>query len=150
MNGIQGYTRAEEGMKLAPAEDMRKLLSSRKSPVKMQNGGEIPGVDNSIIPDGKLHKELNHLEDTPLDAEVTKKGIPVVQVTENGDLEQIAEIEKEELVLTKALTDQIEALMEDGSDEAAIQAGILLSNELIENTKDFTGKLIEENGDTDS
>ena len=145
MNGLNSYSRvAKQGMKLVPAEDMRRLLMSKKT-VKMQNGGEIPGIDSSIIPDGKLHKELNHLDETNLDADVTKKGIPVVQVKEGGELEQVAEIEKEELVLTKSLTQQIEALMEDGSEEAMIEAGKLLATELIENTEDFTGNLIEDN-----
>ena len=141
---------AKEGMKLPSVKYMRELLNKRKTTVKMQNGGEIPGIDSSVIPDGKLHKELNHLDETNLDADVTKKGIPVVQVKEGGELEQVAEIEKEELVLTKSLTTQIEALMEDGSEEAMIEAGKLLATELIENTEDFTGNLIEDNGDTNT
>lgn len=73
---------------------------------------------------------------------MTKKGIPVVTVTENGDLEQVAEIERKELILRLEVTQKLEELMKDGSDEAAIEAGKLLVKEIIKNTDDKTEELL--------
>ena len=65
---------------------------------------------------------------------MTKKGIPVVSPKEDGTLEQIAEVECGEIILRKEVTDKLEELRKDGSDEAAIEAGKLLTLEIIENT----------------
>ena len=73
---------------------------------------------------------------------MTKKGIPLVTVTENGDLEQVAEIERKELILRLEVTQKIEELMKDGSDKAAIEAGKLLVREIIKNTDDKTEELL--------
>ena len=73
---------------------------------------------------------------------MTKKGIPLVTVTENGDLEQVAEIERKELILRLEVTQKIEERMKDGSDKAAIEAGKLLVREIIKNTDDKTEELL--------
>ena len=75
---------------------------------------------------------------------MTKKGIPVVVPKEDGTLEQIAEVECGEIILRKEVTDKLEELRKDGSDEAAIEAGKLLAMEIITNTDDKTEKLLEE------
>jgi len=106
----------------------------------LQKGGVI-GTDTNLLPEGALHARLNHLQDTNPDLEeATKKGIPVLD--ESG--QQVAEIEKEELILRLELTKKIEELMKDGSDEAMIEAGKLLVSEILENTQDNTGQLTEE------
>lgn len=96
-----------------------------------QEGGQM-----NVIPEGALHARKHHMED---DEHITKKGIPVVDV--NG--KQQAEIERNEIIFRKEVTNQLEKLFKDGSDEAAIEAGKLLAKEIIENTDDRTG-LIEE------
>jgi len=90
----------------------------------------------NVIPEGALHARKHHMED---DEHITKKGIPVVDV--NGV--QQAEIERNEIIFRKEVTNRLEELAKDGSDEAAIEAGRLLAEEIIENTEDRTG-LIEQ------
>ena len=98
---------------------------------KFQNGGSV-----NVIPDGALHARLHHMEDAK---DLTKKGIPVVD--NNGN--QQAEIERNEIIFRKEVTDKIEELMKDGSDKAAIECGKLLATEIVENTDDKTGLVPE-------
>lgn len=140
-----GVTVGKNGTKLLSLEDARRIANLKKDPAKLQNGGEIPGIDTSILPEGQLHKNLNHLDELNPDLEdATKKGIPVMAV-ENGKIgEQTAEVEREEIVFRLDITKQLEELRKDGSEEAMIQAGILVANEVIENTTDNTGQITEE------
>ena len=142
-------TVGRNGMKLMSIEEARKIVALRKeSPEKLQNGGNIPGIDTNILPEGNLHKELNHLSDINPDLEdMTKKGIPVAESTDN---QQVAEIERDELICRLEVTQKLEELMKDGSEEAMIEAGKLLTSEIIENTQDNTGQITEDNGDTNS
>lgn len=133
----------KQGMKLMSIEQAKLILMMRKNVEQKElqifaNGGAI-----NIIPEGARHSRLNHLDEVHDDFEdVTKKGIPVVTVTENGDLEQVAEIERKELILRLEVTQKLEKLMKDGSDEAAIEAGKLLVKEIIKNTDDKTEELL--------
>ena len=70
---------------------------------------------------------------------LTKKGIPVV----DNDGNQQAEIERDEIIFRKEVTDQIEKLAKEGTDEAAIKCGELLTYEIIENTDDKTGLALQ-------
>lgn len=102
-----------------------------------QKGGAV-----NVIPDGALHAHKHHLED--IDGkfeEVTTKGIPVITEEKGGDIKQHAEVEREEIIFNLEVTKQLEKLMQDGSDEAAIEAGKLLVYEILENTVDNTGLL---------
>ena len=138
-----GYRVGKKGIKLPSVEEVRAILAKRDIN-KMQNGGVI-GVDTNILPEGSLHARLNHLDETNPDLEdVTRKGIPVMAVEDGGELNQIAEIENNELILRLEVTKQLEELMKDGSDEAMIEAGKLLTEEIIENTQDNTGQITEE------
>ena len=92
-----------------------------------QNGGTM-----NVIPEGALHARKHHMAD---DEHITKKGIPVVDTDGN----QQAEIECNEIIFRKEVTDQLEKLRKEGSDEAAIEAGKLLAQEIVENTEDRTG-----------
>ena len=133
----------KQGMKLMSIEQAKLILMMRKNIEQEElqifaNGGAI-----NIIPEGARHSRLTHLDEVHDDFEdVTKKGIPVVTVTENGDLEQVAEIERKELILRLEVTQKIEELMKDGSDKAAIEAGKLLVREIIKNTDDKTEELL--------
>jgi hypothetical protein len=143
-----GTTVGKQGMKLMSVEEARKIIALRKTiednPEKLQNGGSIPGIDTNLIPDGARHKNLNHLDElNPELEDVTKKGIPV---TESADNQQIAEIEVGEIIFRLEVTEQLEQLMKDGSEEAMIEAGKLVAEEVIENTQDNTGQITEENG----
>lgn len=102
-----------------------------------KNGGAV-----NVIPDGALHAHKHHLENVDEKFEdVTAKGIPVITEEKGGDIKQHAEVEREEIIFNLDVTKQLEKLMQDGSDEAAIEAGKLLVHEILENTVDNTGLL---------
>ena len=102
-----------------------------------QKGGAV-----NVIPDGALHAHKHHLENVDEKFEdVTTKGIPVITEEKGGDIKQHAEVEREEIIFNLEVTKQLEKLMQDGSDEAAIEAGKLLVYEILENTVDNTGLL---------
>lgn len=133
----------KQGMKLMSIEQAKLILMMRKNVEQKElqifaNGGAI-----NIIPEGARHSRLNHLDEVHDDFEdITKKGIPVVTPTEDGDLEQVAEVECGEIIFSKSVTEKLEELMKDGSDEAAIKAGKLLVKEIIKNTDDKTEELL--------
>ena len=103
---------------------------------KFKEGGQM-----NVIPEGSLHARLHHMENAD---NLTKKGIPVVDNEGN----QQAEIEHSEIIFTKEVTEKLEELYKKfKSDEYtnkekegfAIEAGKLLSKEIIENTDDRVG-----------
>ncbi len=105
----------------------------------LKQGGQM-----SVIPEGALHARKNNMEGAGED--ITAKGIPVV----DNKGEQQAEIEREEIIFSKDITDQIEKLYKKFNDEEspskkddiAIEMGKILTCEIIKNTDDRTG-LIE-------
>ena len=108
---------------------------------EFQNGGSI-----NVIPDGALHARKHNMN---LDG-ITEKGIPVVSEKDNGKIEQQAEIEKEEVIFRLEVTQKLEELekkyySEEASqkekDEYALEAGKLITEELLHNTKDNAGLL---------
>ena len=140
------YAVGKQGMKLMSIEEINKILNLRKesSIQEFKNGGVI-GIYSSIIPEGKLHAHKHNLKDANPDLEdVTKKGIPIVTLDEGGELQQVAEIEKEEIIFRKEVTTKLEELYKDGSDEAMIEAGKLIAEELMTNTDDKTEEFINE------
>lgn len=127
------------------AKRVVKLSKGKKSKAqKIQE--EVAGFKNggavNVIPDGALHAHKHHLENVDEKFEdVTSKGIPVITEEKGGDIKQHAEVEREEIIFNLEVTKQLEKLMQDGSDEAAIEAGKLLVYEILENTVDNTGLL---------
>lgn len=104
-------------------------------------------IQKNVIPEGALHARLHHMENAD---NLTKKGIPVVSEKENGELEQQAEIERDEVIFRLEITKKIEELRnkyndsdisQSEKDTIAIEAGKLLAYELLENTVDNTGLL---------
>jgi len=99
------------------------------------------GGQMSVIPEGALHAHKNHMEGAGED--FTAKGIPVVD--NNGD--QQAEIERDEIIFRKEVTDKMEKLFkkykeEDSTskkDEIAIEMGKILTCEITKHTEDRTG-----------
>lgn len=128
------------GMKLSELDRYRALLRNRiveetEDIQKFAEGG-------SILPTGKLHKELHHMSDMGEQfGDLTRKGIPVVTMDEGGEMVQVAEIERDEWTWSKEFTDQIESLWKDGSEESMIEAGKLICEELLRNTQDEGGLL---------
>lgn len=108
---------------------------------EFQNGGSI-----NVIPDGALHARKHNMD---VDG-ITRKGIPVVSES-NGEIEQQAEVEKEELILRLEVTQKLEELekkfysdesTQEEKDECALEAGKLLVNEILYNTQDNTNNLL--------
>ena len=100
---------------------------------KSNNSEEKPlSNQQNVIPEGALHARLHHMDNAD---ELTKKGIPVI----DNKGEQQAEIELNEIIFNLEVTKKLEELCKDGSDEAAIEAGKLLVQEILFNTNDRTG-----------
>lgn len=109
---------------------------------QFKEGGTV-----NVIPDGALHARLHHMDNAD---NLTKKGIPVVSEKEGGELEQQAEIERDEIIFRLEVTQKLEELMkkynndessQKEKDEIAIEAGKLLVEEILNNTIDNTGLL---------
>lgn len=138
-----GYYLGKKGMKLMTVEEARRLIKSK--PTKETKSEETVGIDTSVIPEGSLHARLNHLSElNPELEDATKKGIPIMAAEEGGELNQLAEIEHSEIIFRLEVTQQLEALREDGSEEAMVEAGKLVAEEIKENTQDNVGMLTKE------
>ena len=114
-----------------------------KTVIEYKNGGSI-----NVIPEGALHARKNNLTEINPELEgITKKGIPVISKEEGGEMIQHAEIECNELILRLEATKKIEELRNlynssentKDKDSLAIEAGKLLTIEIMENTDDRTG-----------
>jgi hypothetical protein len=104
---------------------------------------EYKNTPQNVIVDGKLHKELHHMDDI-VDADITRKGVPVVEMEEGGQLgSQRAEVERDEIILHLQLTKKLEDLSKEGTDEDMVKAGKLLTTEILKNTKDSKTKLLK-------
>lgn len=143
-----GVTVGRKGTKLMSLDEVRTILAKRQEikaeAQKLQNGGVV-GIDSNVLPEGALHARKNNLAELNPDLEdATKKGIPVM-AAEGGEVgEQVAEIEHSEIIFRLDVTKRLEELRKDGSEEAMIEAGKLIAEELIENTQDNVGMITEE------
>lgn len=128
------------GLKVETLAKVHEILNRPKVVDTLKEYEEVPefktGGKMNVIPEGSLHARLHHMENAE---GLTKKGIPVVSISEGGDLEQQAEIELNEIIFNLEVTQELEKLMKDGTDNAAIEAGKLLVEEIFNNTDDRTG-----------
>ena len=135
-------------------DKITRLIEYTKIP-KHQNGAQLKQVEltetPNILPTGDLHK--NKHDDFGID--VTKKGIPVITVDDDSvetlpeiqrqadSVIQHAEVEKEEIIFNKELTDKIEDLRKQWNkthnDNLAYQAGLIITKEILFNTDDNNG-----------
>ena len=113
-----------------------------QKPTKYKEGGSI-----NVIPEGALHAHKHNMDMEG----ITPKGIPVVSNKEGGEVEQQAEIEKEEIIFRLEVTKKLEELekkyySEDTSEkekrQLALEAGKLLVSEILHNTVDNTKNLL--------
>ncbi len=168
---LMGYSK--KGGTINPAK-LREIVLKVKQPEivepeieKFANGGKI----QNVIPDGALHAHKHHLSEEIAEF-VTDKGIPVVTIAEageilidddgkeilakGGEITQHAEIEREEIIFSKPTTNQLEMYFkqynEAGTDEEKnrllLECGKFLTSEILENTIDNTGKLLNETATT--
>ena len=99
------------GMKLTELDRFKALLRNRITEETENSDIQRFANGGSILPTGKLHKELHHMSDMGEQFEdLTRKGIPVVTMDEGGEMIQVAEIERDEWTWSKEFTNQIEAL----------------------------------------
>ena len=102
----------------------------------LKEGGQM-----TVIPEGALHARKNNMEGAGED--FTAKGIPVI----DKEGEQQAEIERDEIIFRKQVTDKMEELYkkynsEESSskkDEIAIEMGKIITLEIVKHTDDRTG-----------
>lgn len=141
---------AKGGAKINPAKlrNLVKKANAKKKEPKQEDVSKFAdGGQLNVIPDGALHKNLNHL-DGDIGEAVTKKGIPVITYDDGGEITQHAEIEKDEIIFNKQTTEMLESLFkkygeasDKEKDALAIEAGKFLTTEILENTDDRTGLL---------
>lgn len=108
-----------------------------------KDGGQL-----NVIPEGALHAEKHNLEkiDENLKGNITHKGIPVVSIDDEGNIEQQAEVERNELILNLETTELIEELRKKFHESESIskqkeiseEAGRIFAKSVIENTDDRT------------
>jgi hypothetical protein len=125
-----------------------------------QNGAKLEEVETSedpnVIPEGAMHKNKNHLDDL----DITVKGIPVIstekevkegtleEIKESGEITQHAEIEADEIIFSKELTDFIEEKRKEWHEhykqdgDILLEVGKRVTKEILTNTNDNTN-LIE-------
>lgn len=132
--GWQNAMFGRKGLKLSRQWAKEKL--AHKNKIEAVTADEIS--DKSIIPEGALHAHKHHINksDKELSKQITAKGVPVISHEMGGEIIQHAEIERGEIIFRKEITEKLEELWEDGSNEAMIEAGKLISNEIVNNTID--------------
>lgn len=129
-------------IELAPIPTEILLVDPSEIP-EFQEGGSI-----NVIPEGALHARKHNM-----DVEgITKKGIPVVTNKEGeGEVEQQAEIEREEIIFRLEVTKKLEELQKKyynsettkkEKEDLALEAGKLLVEEILYNTIDNTNNLL--------
>ena len=112
---------------------------------RFQLGGKIIDTSKNIIPDGALHKNLNHLSDIneELVDQITRKGVPVVSEDAEGNITQHAEVEVGEIIFTLENSQKLEEYWkqykETGDDSIAIECGKFVTHEILRNTVDKAG-----------
>ena len=126
-------------------------LKNYKPILKAENGAKLKNIEvseeASVIPEGALHKNKHNLD---LEG-ITLKGIPVITVDEDADTfmeikdqeDSIvihAEVEKEEVIFSKELTDFVEDKRkewhESNSNDILEEVGKRITKELLFNTND--------------
>ena len=118
------------------------IVENFKSGGKTEEKEDVPEIEKTtqknIIPEGALHKNKHHIENTE---GLTQKGIPVV----DNEGKQQAEVECEEIIFTLEVTKVLEEryhkyysedLTQKEKDELAIEVGKLLVKEILYNTDD--------------
>lgn len=108
---------------------------------KFADGGRL----KNIIVNGSLHARRSGIKnlDEFKDADITEKGVIVISKDANGAIIQHAEVEKGEIIFTKEITDKLNELFKKNNEESQIEAGKILSYEIMKNTKDNKEKIIK-------
>jgi len=102
---------------------------------KFRRGGKLDLNKENVILDGPSHDEFNN---TGVKGD---KGLPVVKITNSGKAIKVAEIESGELIINPESSEKIRKLklkIESGDEKAKQELAFLLSEELKNNTYDYS------------
>ena len=128
-------------------ENITSVNKEENTPLFKEGGKLTPTLDTTkmnVIPDGAFHSRNHNIEDKNISDNVTKKGIPVI-IIDNDEVTQTAEVEKNEIIFTKEVTEKLEKLAKTNTVESQIEAGKLLVQEILYNTIDNTGLINKTN-----
>ena len=120
------------------SNERKNWIDHLKETKLFKEGGKM-----NVIPEGALHARKHEIDSDELNESITSKGIPVISKEDGGEIVQHAEIERNEIIFTLEVTNKLEKLAKNGSDEDAIEAGKLLVKEILYNTDDRTGLINE-------
>lgn len=146
---VRTFNEAKDCWTYTKNSQKENTLGENNSSVSQETGGEVnsfkQGGQMTVIPEGALHARKNNMEGAG--DKFTAKGIPVM---DNGG-EQQAEIERNEIIFRKEITDKIESLYKkfneeespSKKDDIAIEMGKIITCEITKHTEDRTG-LIQE------
>ena len=124
-------------------DNLKKIIKIDNTKViKHQSGGVL---GKNVIVSGSFHSRKHSLKDLEAfkDTKMTEKGVPVIALKDGGSIEQLAEVEKNEIILTKDLTTKLESLAKENTKESQLEAGKLLSYEIVKNTIDSSDKVLK-------
>lgn len=139
---------AKRGAKISRSQLGFIIRTAERNVKHLKNGGTLEKTN--IIPEGAFHSRKHNLPEE-IAEHVTPKGIPII-VKEGGEIKQVAEIEKNEIIFNKEVSEKIEDYLRDFNeaktskekDKIAIECGKLITHEIINNTIDKTGLLEKE------
>lgn len=124
-------------------DNLKKIIKIDNTKViKHQSGGVL---GKNVIVSGSFHSRRHSLKDLEAfkDTKMTDKGVPVIALKDGGSIEQLAEVEKNEIILTKDLTTKLESLAKENTKESQLEAGKLLAYEIVKNTIDSSDKVLK-------
>lgn len=124
-------------------DNLKKIIKIDNTKViKHQSGGVL---GKNVIVSGSFHSRKHSLKDLEAfkDTKMTDKGVPVIALKDGGSIEQLAEVEKNEIILTKDLTTKLESLAKENTKESQLEAGKLLAYEIVKNTIDSSDKVLK-------
>lgn len=124
-------------------DNLKKIIKIDNTKViKHQSGGVL---GKNVIVSGSFHSRKHSLKDLEAfkDTKMTEKGVPVIALKDGGSIEQLAEVEKNEIILTKDLTTKLESLAKENTKDSQLEAGKLLSYEIVKNTIDSSDKVLK-------
>lgn len=137
LGGINIAQVGKKGLIISYLNDAKKILRSGGSVNPINEDGII---EHSSIPGGKLHAHKHAIKDYDenISNQITSKGVPVVTFEEGGLVKQHVEIERGELSLRSEILLKLLELKEINDEESLIEAGKIFTDEIINNTKDFS------------
>lgn len=143
--GQQQLDMANQSSDILASNIYNSLMGMSMQPTLFKEGGSLEVSTNNVIVEGALHSQKHNIDKQAngySKDDFTPKGIPVITI-ENGEVTQHAEIERDEIILHKLLTDKLLKFREEKN---YLAAGKLLTKELLYNTVDNSNNILENEG----